>query len=40
MKNWHLLMTKPNEDKRAEENLLNQGYELFRPVLRQFAVRK
>ena len=40
MNNWHLLMTKPNEDKRAEENLLNQGYELFRPVLRQFAVRK
>ena len=40
MKNWHLLMCKPREDGRAEEHLLNQDYELFRPMLRQYAIRK
>jgi len=40
MQHWHLLMTKPREDARAEQNLLNQGYELFRPLLRQYQVKK
>jgi len=40
MINWHLLMCKPREDARAEQHLLNQDYELFRPVLKQFAIRK
>ena len=40
MKNWNLLMTKPKEDDRAETNLLNQDYELFRPMIRQFKVKK
>jgi len=39
MKHWHLLMTKPREDERAESHLLNQGYELFRPVIRQYKVK-
>lgn len=40
MKNWHLLMTKPREDDRAEAHLLNQEYELFRPLLRQHKIKK
>lgn len=39
MKHWHLLMTKPREDERAESHLLNQNYELFRPMLKQFKVK-
>jgi len=40
MKHWHLLMTKPREDDRAEAHLLNQDYELFRPLLRQHKIKK
>jgi transcriptional antiterminator RfaH len=40
MKHWHLLMTKPREDERAEQHLLNQDYELFRPLIRQYRLRK
>jgi len=40
MKNWHLIMTKPREDARAEQHLLNQDYELFRPMLRQYRIRQ
>ncbi len=40
MKNWHLLMTKPREDERAAENLLNQDYELFRPLLKHYKHKK
>ena len=39
MKHWHLLMTKPREDERAESHLLNQDYELFRPMIRQFKIK-
>ena len=39
MKHWHLLMTKPREDERAELQLLNQDYELFRPMIRQFKIK-
>ena len=40
MKHWHLLMTKPREDERAAQHLLNQDYEIFRPLLKQFKVKK
>ena len=33
-------MTKPREDERAEQHLLNQEYELFRPLIRQYRLRK
>ena len=33
-------MTKPREDDRAEAHLLNQDYELFRPLLRQHKIKK
>ena len=39
MKHWHLLMTKPREDERAESHLSNQDYELFRPMIRQFKIQ-
>ena len=39
MKYWHLLMTKPREDERAESHLLNQDYELFRPMIRQYKIQ-
>ena len=39
MKHWHSLMTKPREDERAESHLLNQDYELFRPMIRQFTIK-
>jgi transcriptional antiterminator RfaH len=31
---WHAVFCKPREDARAEENLLNQGFETFRPKTR------
>ncbi len=39
MQHWHLLMTKPREDERAETHLLNQGYEIFRPLLKKYRIR-
>ena len=33
-KNWYLLTAKANQDQRAEENLLNQGYNVYRPLAR------
>jgi transcriptional antiterminator RfaH len=30
---WYLLMAKPREDARAEENLRNQAFTVFRPTL-------
>ena len=32
-KTWYLIQCKPRQDERAEENLLRQGYELYRPKL-------
>jgi len=32
-KAWYLIQCKPRQDERAEENLLRQGYELYRPKL-------
>ena len=34
MKRWYAAHCKPRQDERAEENLLNQGYEVFRPRVR------
>ena len=34
-KYWHAVFCKPHQDARAEENLLNQGFEVFRPKTRQ-----
>ncbi len=31
---WHAVFCKPQQDARAEENLLNQGFEVFRPKTR------
>ncbi len=31
---WHAVFCKPQQDARAEENLLNQGFEIFRPKTR------
>jgi transcriptional antiterminator RfaH len=32
--NWYLLQCKPNQQKRAEEHLLNQGFETYSPEIR------
>jgi transcriptional antiterminator RfaH len=39
-KSWYLLTAKPNQDQRAEQNLLNQGYTVYRPLARVPRVRK
>ena len=33
-KYWYLITTKPNQDHRAEVNLTNQGYVVYRPLAR------
>lgn len=33
-------MTKPREDERAEQHLLNQGYEIFRPLIRHYGIKQ
>lgn len=40
MKHWHLLYTKPKEDARAQTHLLNQDYEIFRPLMRHHRLVK
>lgn len=40
MLNWHLLMTKPREDARAESHLRNQHYEIFRPLLKHHQLKR
>jgi len=40
MQHWHLLMTKPREDERAQQHLENQGYEIFRPLIRRFRIKQ
>ena len=32
MKNWYLIKTKPRQEKKAKQNLQNQGYLVFCPV--------
>ncbi|MCB1694331.1 MAG: transcription/translation regulatory transformer protein RfaH [Pseudomonadales bacterium] len=34
MKKWYAVHAKPRQDARAEENLRNQGFEVFRPLAR------
>ncbi|AKS42613.1 transcription termination/antitermination NusG family protein [Wenzhouxiangella marina] len=33
-RHWHAVFCKPRQDARAEEHLLNQGFEIFRPKTR------
>ena len=37
---WYLLYTKPREDERAQTHLLNQGYQILRPLLRYHRLSK
>ena len=39
MKRWYLLVAKPREDERAQLHLESQGYEIFRPQVRKFAIK-
>ncbi len=39
-RHWHAVFCKPQQDSRAEENLLNQGFETFRPKTRTGRVLK
>ena len=32
MKNWYLIKTKPRQEKKAKQNLENQGYVVFCPI--------
>ncbi len=34
MKNWYLIKTKPRQEKIAIQNLENQGYEVFCPIVK------
>ena len=38
-KSWFLIMCKPNQDARAESNLVRQGYEIYRPLARVPKIR-
>lgn len=40
MRHWHAVFCKPQQDERAEENLLNQGFEIFRPKTRTRRILK
>lgn len=39
-KNWYLLSSKPHKDALAEEQLLNQGYEIYRPLAQRLRKRR
>lgn len=39
-RSWHAVFCKPRQDERAEENLLNQGFEVFRPKSQHRALRR
>jgi transcriptional antiterminator RfaH len=38
-RHWHAVLCKPRQDAVAEENLLNQGFEIFRPKTRSRRTR-
>ena len=38
--NWYLIQTKPRQEARAEENLLRQQFETFRPLRQAESTRK
>jgi transcriptional antiterminator RfaH len=37
---WYLLNAKANQDQRAQDNLLNQGYTVYRPLARVPRIRQ
>jgi len=37
---WFLIMAKPNQDERAETNLVRQGYDVYRPMARVPKMRR
>ena len=39
-KHWYLVMAKPKQDKVAEENLVLQGYEVYRPQATQTVMQR
>ncbi len=39
-RNWHAVFCKPRQDSVAESNLLNQGFEIFRPKTRVARTRR
>lgn len=39
-KSWYLITSKPHKDAYAEEQLINQGYEVYRPVAKYLCTRK
>ncbi|MEN1727751.1 MAG: transcription termination/antitermination NusG family protein [Pseudomonadota bacterium] len=38
-RHWHAVFCKPRQDARAEEHMGNQGFELFRPMVRTRVIR-
>ncbi|MEZ5476263.1 MAG: transcription/translation regulatory transformer protein RfaH [Thiolinea sp.] len=40
LKNWYLLSSKPHKDALAEEQLGNQGYEVYRPLAQRLRKRR
>lgn len=39
-KNWYLLTSKPQSDAYAETHLINQGYEVYRPLAKRLRKRR
>ena len=39
-KNWYLLSSKPHKDAQAEDQLGNQGYEVYRPLAQRLRTRR
>lgn len=39
-RNWFLLTSKPQKDDVAEHHLLNQGYEIYRPLAKRLRTRR
>lgn len=40
MNKWYLIHTKPKEESRACENLINQGFDIFLPWLQTYRLKK
>ncbi len=39
-KSWYLLTSKPKQDERAEQQLLNQGYDVYRPLAKRLRKQR
>ena len=37
---WYVIFTKPRQEKKAETNLINQGFKIFFPKLRTLKKKK